>query len=165
MHLKTRTTARRLFAPAPWEDPPSWLRRKRTRSRRQKRGKVDMRRRQEWQTRFRIKTRVLFKRRMEKGVMQRLSGLRWPSIGSFVTNLSSPSDTQVRNEGEHEDAINLEDLGSPVQSRLVLILTSIVSFISPTSSFNCHCQADHYIYRVVLSTGPPLKVPSTKKLI
>jgi len=28
----------------------------------------------------------------------------------------------VRNEGEHEDAINLEDLGSPVQSRLIIQL-------------------------------------------
>merc|ERR1712083_31813 len=29
---------------------------------------------------------------------------------------------EVTNEGEHEDAINLEDLGSPVQSRLIIQL-------------------------------------------
>merc|ERR1712192_205679 len=29
---------------------------------------------------------------------------------------------EVRNEGEHEDAINLDDLGSPVQSRLIIQL-------------------------------------------
>ena len=32
----------------------------------------------------------------------------------------------MRNEGEHEDAINLEDLGSPVQSRLVFTLSIII---------------------------------------
>merc|ERR1712192_279102 len=29
---------------------------------------------------------------------------------------------EVKNEGEHEDAINLDDLGSPVQSRLIIQL-------------------------------------------
>ena len=36
---------------------------------------------------------------------------------------------QVTNEGEHEDAINLDDLGSPVQSRLVNVISNVKNFV------------------------------------
>ena len=35
----------------------------------------------------------------------------------------------MTNEGEHEDAINLDDLGSPVQSRLVNVISNVKNFV------------------------------------